>query len=353
VVEIITASPIDTAIIEDILRDSVRWLDAIGQSMWREDQITWVRLSRDFSISDFRIALLDGVPAACMAVVDHDPVFWPDVKKGRSLFIHKLAVKRFAAGKGLSDALIADAKAMCVDRGIAALRLDCAQDRPKLRTVYERNGFLCVEEKVVFTHYPTAFYLCQVNDTEHLYHYYEKDKTPLRSLTMLPLDQAMAVLRELQYKDLDATPKSMEWLMTRRYALEKQLCEKFTAIGGNPINAAPIYFSLGANEGLKTCFCKPRWIKIPVREFAPGTLSFTYGDSFVALNPALDAGHEWHGQVYHYRDILNIIERHGFPQDPSYDLTNGIFPKDKPIHQHLKYIEAHVWSDEVLDQYRP
>jgi GNAT superfamily N-acetyltransferase len=162
VVEIITASEKDIPVIEEILMDTVRWLDSIGQPLWREDQITWARLSKDFSASDFYIALLDGLPAACMAVVDYDPEIWPDIRKGSSLFIHKLAVKRFAAGKGLSDALISHAKAMCLDRGIAALRLDCHSLIPKLRAVYERNGFVCVDEKVLFGKYHTALYKNEV-----------------------------------------------------------------------------------------------------------------------------------------------------------------------------------------------
>jgi GNAT superfamily N-acetyltransferase len=163
-VEVITASEKDIPIIEDILLDTVRWLDAVGQPLWREDQITWARLSKDFLPSDFCIALLDGAPAACMALVDYDPTFWPDIKKGSSLFIHKLAVKRFAAGKGLSDVLISHAKSMCLEKGIAALRLDCHSLIPKQREVYERNGFVCVDEKVLYGKYHTAFYKCEVNE---------------------------------------------------------------------------------------------------------------------------------------------------------------------------------------------
>ena len=156
--EIIKTTEKDIPVIEDILLDAVHWLDAIGQPLWREDWVMWEKLSQNYKLSDFRIALFDGTPAACMAVMDHDPHIWPDVKKGTSLFIHKLAVKRFAAGMGLSDALIGYAKMMCAESGAAYLRLDCHQDRPKLRAVYERNGFVCVGEKVIFDIYRTAFY---------------------------------------------------------------------------------------------------------------------------------------------------------------------------------------------------
>ena len=161
-IEIVTASEKDISVVEDILLDVVNWLDSIGNPLWSTERVSWAELSKDFSISDFQVALLDDVPVACMAVVDYDPMFWPDVKKGQSLFIHKLAVKRFAAGKGLSGELISHAKAMCPNRGIDTLRLDCHAHRSKLRTVYERNGFVCVGEKVLFGNCYTAFYECEI-----------------------------------------------------------------------------------------------------------------------------------------------------------------------------------------------
>lgn len=143
-IEIITASENEIPIIENILLDTVHWLESIGQPLWCEEQIKWSRLSKDFTASDFKIALLDGIPAACMAVANHSPTFSSDEP---SLFICKLAVKRFAGGQNLSDKMISYAKSMCIDRGISALRLDCSEDRLKLRAIYERNGFVCVEEK--------------------------------------------------------------------------------------------------------------------------------------------------------------------------------------------------------------
>jgi len=161
-VKIITASKKEIPVIEDILLDAVHWLDSIGQPLWREEQIMWTRLSEDFAVSDFQIALLDGLPAACMAVTDHSPTF----SSGEpSLFICKLAIKRFAAGKNLSDVMISHAKSMCINKGISALRLDCSGDRLKLRAIYERNGFICVDEKdfcIADKKFPVAFYRCEV-----------------------------------------------------------------------------------------------------------------------------------------------------------------------------------------------
>ncbi|MEA4831152.1 MAG: GNAT family N-acetyltransferase [Oscillospiraceae bacterium] len=151
-------------IIENILMDAFIWLDGIGKPLWSKEQISWARLSRDFTPSDFYIAFMDGASVGCMALIDYDQNFWPDVKKGQSLFIHKLAVKRVAAGQGVSSALIDFAKNECIKRRIPALRLDTHALIPKLRAVYERNGFTLVEERVLFGKYHTAFYIWEIEN---------------------------------------------------------------------------------------------------------------------------------------------------------------------------------------------
>ncbi|NLW03115.1 MAG: GNAT family N-acetyltransferase [Clostridiaceae bacterium] len=157
------ASGNETHIIEEILLDAVNWMDSSGLHMWKAGQVKWPGLSRFYKAEDFYIAYHDGVPAACMAMVDHDPVFWPDIPKGESLYLHKLAVKRAFAGKGFSKQLIDFAKETARKRGIKTVRLDCHRNRPRLRAVYEREGFVCVSEKTLFGKYETAFYVCYVD----------------------------------------------------------------------------------------------------------------------------------------------------------------------------------------------
>jgi hypothetical protein len=282
-----------------------------------------------------------------MAVIDYDPNIWENVAKGESLFIHKIAVKRFAAGQGLSGALIKHAKEMCMDRDITELRLDCHSHRPKLRAIYERNGFVCVDEKVLYGKYHTAFYLCEVHDTKHLYHYYEKENPPFRTLTSLPFEEAKAVMAAGRTGE-----KWIDNFLNLRYERDKTLREKFIFIGGKPARTSPVYFTLGANKGMKTWFEEPAWLKIPVSEFDADTVSFTYGDSFTAFNAALNTGEDWWGQIYKYDGILRVIEKYGYPEDPPYNMKKRIFPEGRHINHCLKYIEAHVWSDDVLDKYR-
>jgi len=148
----------DITILEDILLDNVRWVSEISEPLWNEDDVKWDKLSKTFRISDFFIAYVDDVPSGCMALVDHDPFFWPDVKKGESLFIHKLAVIKRARKSGVSDAMIAFFKRQGMERGVKIIRLDTDASRPKTMAFYDRHGFTLSDTKVMGK-YRVAFYI--------------------------------------------------------------------------------------------------------------------------------------------------------------------------------------------------
>lgn len=152
----------DIPVIEKILLGAVEWMDKSGLHQWEADQVRWNVISKYFVASDFYIAYEDGNPAACIAIVDYDPNFWENIPKGESLYIHKVAVVRDYAGKGYSKKLIDFAKEKARSLGIKTIRLDCHRSRAKVRAIYEREGFVCVEEKTLFGRYETAFYVCNV-----------------------------------------------------------------------------------------------------------------------------------------------------------------------------------------------
>ncbi|BCN32304.1 GNAT family N-acetyltransferase [Anaeromicropila herbilytica] len=162
---IIQAKENDIPIIEEILLDAVKWMTKTGlQNQWNETNIKWTNLSKSYRISNFYIDYEDGLPTACMALTDYDPIHWPNIPKGESLFLHKVAVKRVFAGKGLSKELINFSKELAIHNGIDVIRLNCNKHRKKLREVYENEGFICVEEKTLFENYDTALYVCNVKD---------------------------------------------------------------------------------------------------------------------------------------------------------------------------------------------
>jgi len=149
----------DAPVIEGILLEAVNRLIRTGEPLWDADEVKWDSLSRDYDISDFYIAYLDGVPAGCMALTDHDPFFWPEVNKGEALIIHKLAVTDLARKTGAADALIDFSKAQASARGAATVRLDTHALRPRLRAFYERHGFEYIKTIVYNGDRHTAFYV--------------------------------------------------------------------------------------------------------------------------------------------------------------------------------------------------
>ncbi|MBP1756048.1 MAG: hypothetical protein H6Q59_2446 [Firmicutes bacterium] len=150
----------DIPIIEEILLDAVNWMSKRGEpNQWNETNVKWSILSKSYKINNFYIAYHNGQPSAIMALTDYDPTYWPNIPKGESLYLHKLAVKRLSAGKGASKELIDFAKNLAHNNGIKAIRLNCNQHRAKLRAIYENEGFVCVEEKSFDGINDTALYV--------------------------------------------------------------------------------------------------------------------------------------------------------------------------------------------------
>ncbi|MGM0883831.1 MAG: GNAT family N-acetyltransferase [Bacillota bacterium] len=93
-----------------------------------------------------------------MILQENDPLFWPNVDLKQSLFLHKLAVKRVYAKRGISSNMIGWAKELGNTMKKSYIRLDCASNRPHLCEFYEENGFVKVMEQLILNKYPTSFY---------------------------------------------------------------------------------------------------------------------------------------------------------------------------------------------------
>ena len=133
-----------------IMREVAQWCIEVGHPMWTLQELTReALLSRSRSEEDFRVARLDGELSAAMILQWEDPLFWPDVPRGGSGFIHKLCVRRAFAGKNLSARMVAAAVDECRNRNAAFLRLDTNNRSPRLRALYEGLGFMKVGRRLV------------------------------------------------------------------------------------------------------------------------------------------------------------------------------------------------------------
>jgi GNAT superfamily N-acetyltransferase len=88
-------------------------------------------------------AVVDGADVATWFHQARDPLWWPEfgADDDRHRYLHKFAVRRRAAGTGVSSAVIAWNVEATRRAGSRWLRLDCL-DRPAMRSRYERAGFV-------------------------------------------------------------------------------------------------------------------------------------------------------------------------------------------------------------------
>ena len=150
----------DILTIEEILLDAVLWMKKSKmQNQWNEDSIKWNFLSSDYQINNFYIDYQNGMPAACIAITDLDQKYWSEILPGKSLYIHKLAVKRAFSGKDISKELINYVKTLLLKNAVDSLRLDCDLQRKKLRMLYESEGFMYEATKKSENNYDMALYI--------------------------------------------------------------------------------------------------------------------------------------------------------------------------------------------------
>jgi hypothetical protein len=176
--------------------------------------------------------------------------------------------------------------------------------------------------------HPSAFAL-----PNFLAHYYDSEKGPFRSLTHLHEKEAEAIQEALRKEGHGfASRRAPDYLSVRR-SLEERIRALLVAKGGRPQRERPHYMILGTCPWVKTWYAHGCEARIPLTQFHPACLSFTYGDSFPAMR-WMD-GRPYRGQVYTLEELSAVVQRWGLPQDWNADGQGG--PE--------RYIEAQIWED--------
>lgn len=168
----------------------------------------------------------------------------------------------------------------------------------------------------------------------------------------LPYDKALRKLNEIQAINFNLVNPRKEWFLSTRRELEKQVRELFIQKGGKPIRKNPFYMTVGECNSMGTWYEEPAIVKISISEFDLNAVSFTYGDMFPIFIPELNDGKEYRENVYRYDEIIRIIDKYGYPENIEYNLREGIHPTGAPLYHFLKYVEAHIWDDKVVNRYR-
>jgi hypothetical protein len=174
---------------------------------------------------------------------------------------------------------------------------------------------------------------------EFLYHYYESRRGPFRSLTDMPIDEAMVLFKQLKSDPtLFASKRSDDYLLIRR-ELERKARELFIAKGGRPLRQTPHYMTLGKCDWLLEWYSDGQQLEIALSEFDESTISFTYGDLFPTMR--YQDGKPYRGQVYTKDEIFDLIKEYGLPQNWNENGDKG--PE--------RYIEVQIWDDGPLMKY--
>ncbi|MER7189277.1 GNAT family N-acetyltransferase [Streptomyces flaveolus] len=134
--------PDELGVVEALLREASAWLASRNIDQWQypphSDRIT-AALEQGVCF----LAFEGNEPIATIQVDDFaDPEFWaPDDEPTAALYVHRMAVRRAAAGTGVGSVLLDWAAERAAAQGKRWLRLDAWKDNQGLHRFYKSAGF--------------------------------------------------------------------------------------------------------------------------------------------------------------------------------------------------------------------
>lgn len=125
----------------DVLINAAKWLDSTEQPMWKVQDLSAEELLKKYDMNDMKLCYDNGNLIGVFILQWCDCLFWPELNKNSSGFVHKLAVTIENRKQGNGKKILESAEDYCKDRGIYSLRLNCGTARLRLRNFYESAGF--------------------------------------------------------------------------------------------------------------------------------------------------------------------------------------------------------------------
>jgi GNAT superfamily N-acetyltransferase len=134
----------DVPVVAAMLDEATAFVRTKGRDQWR---VPYPQEKLRASVTDGSLYLVDvdGEPAATFTLLLDDPKFWGE-RPPDAVYLHKLAVRRAFAGRGLGARIVEWVGEEAARVGRAFVRLDCQRDLPGIREYYERLGFELREE---------------------------------------------------------------------------------------------------------------------------------------------------------------------------------------------------------------
>ena len=161
------------------------------------------------------------------------------------------------------------------------------------------------------------------------YHYFEIQYGPSACILKIPYEKAILINHKNMKTETERT-----YYMKQRLMIEKNMRKMFIKKGGEPVLKNAFYFTVGRNDFIGELYNHWDFIKIPIRNLDPKTISFTYHDSFQAYKRKDD--HFTKRKVYTIYEIDSIM-----------NICGWNFPKKKIPY----YLEMQLWDDAVFIKY--
>jgi GNAT superfamily N-acetyltransferase len=130
----------DAVTVAGLLDEATVWVNDLGFSQW---PLPFPRDELAAAIGRGEVYVVeseDGEGVATVSMLPDDPEYWGD-QPPDAFYVHKLAVRRDQAGRGIGAAVVEWANAEAAEAGREFLRLDCLADNPGIRDYYEDLGF--------------------------------------------------------------------------------------------------------------------------------------------------------------------------------------------------------------------
>jgi GNAT superfamily N-acetyltransferase len=135
------AQPEDAAIVAEVLSAAAAKLDERGEALWTSAEVSEPAVAPHIRSGLYYLGVEGEEAIGVFRFQLEDRAFWPEIPRGSSVFLHKLAIVPEKQGQGRAHELLAHAVHMTREKGLRFLRVDCMAGRPKLVAVYESFGF--------------------------------------------------------------------------------------------------------------------------------------------------------------------------------------------------------------------
>jgi GNAT superfamily N-acetyltransferase len=129
----------DVPVVGEMLDEATAFVRTMGRDQWPVPY-PHEKLCANVADGSLYMVEVEGRAAATFTLLVDDPKFWGE-RPPDAVYLHKLAVRRAFAGRGLGARIVEWVGEEAARRGRAFVRLDCQRDLPGIRRYYERLGF--------------------------------------------------------------------------------------------------------------------------------------------------------------------------------------------------------------------